>query len=82
MANKYVEETKPWNLAKEGKVEQLKAFIRLLVEVIRKTGFLLEPFMPQTGRSVLEQVGSDTIRKGAPLFPRIEKEENKRKEKK
>jgi methionyl-tRNA synthetase len=82
MANKYVEETKPWNLAKEGKAQQLEAFIKLLVEVIRRTGFLLEPFMPQTGRSIQEQVGKETICKGAPLFPRIETEESKRKEKK
>jgi methionyl-tRNA synthetase len=82
MANKYVEETKPWNLSKDGKTEQLQAFMRLLVEVIRKTGSLLEPFMPATGRSIREQAGSDTICKGAPLFPRIETEESKRKEKK
>ena len=82
LANKYVEETKPWNLAKENRQDQLRAFIRLLVEVIRKAGCLLEPFMPGTGRSIREQLGSDTIAKGAPLFPRIETDSSKRKEKK
>jgi hypothetical protein len=33
------------------------------------------PFMPETARSIQEQIGSDetgTIKKGKPLFPRIE----------
>ncbi|MFA6384982.1 MAG: class I tRNA ligase family protein, partial [Candidatus Omnitrophota bacterium] len=82
MANKYVEETKPWNLAKEEKTEELKAFIRLLVEVIRKTGSLLLPIMPSTGGSIQEQLGGPVVHKGLPLFPRIETKESKRKEKK
>ncbi|MBN1913972.1 MAG: methionine--tRNA ligase [Candidatus Omnitrophica bacterium] len=72
MANKYVEDTKPWNLAKENKTEELKAFIRLLVDVIRGASSALEPFMPGTARSINEQLGSDKINKGNPLFPRIE----------
>ena len=72
MANKYVEETKPWNLAKENKAEELKAFIRLLVGVIREVAKTIAPFMPQTAASILEQVGGERVKKGAPLFPRIE----------
>ena len=72
MANKYVEETKPWNLAKENKTEELKAFIRLLVEVIRTVGSQISPFMPNTAVSIKEQLGGDVIKKGAPLFPRID----------
>lgn len=71
-ANKYVEETKPWNLAKENKAEELKQFIRLLVEVIRVVAGAIAPFMPQTAESIKEQLGSDKIKKGAPLFPRID----------
>ncbi|MDD5596044.1 MAG: class I tRNA ligase family protein, partial [Candidatus Omnitrophica bacterium] len=72
LANKYVEETKPWNLAKENKTEELKNFIRILLEVIRKTGVEIAPFMPQTAESIKEQVGSSNVNKGKPLFPRIE----------
>jgi len=71
-ANKYVEQTKPWNLAKEGKSKELKAFIRLLVEVIRSVSKALYPFMPGTAESITQQLGSDTIKKGNPLFPRID----------
>ena len=72
MANKYVEETKPWNLSKEGKTEELKAFIRLLVEVIRNVGEAISPFMPRTAESIREQIGEERINKTNPLFPRIE----------
>ena len=72
MANKYVEETKPWNLAKENKTAELKAFIRLLVDVIRAVSGYIEPFMPDTAASIKEQIGQEIIKKGKPLFPRIE----------
>jgi len=72
MANKYVEDTKPWNLAKENKKEELEAFIRLLVDVIREVADKLYPFMPQTAGLILEQLGKDKVKKGGPLFPRID----------
>ena len=71
-ANKYVEETKPWNLSKENKIEELKCFIRLLVDVIRAAADELYPFMPDTANSIKEQIGKDVIQKGNPLFPRID----------
>jgi methionyl-tRNA synthetase len=72
MANKYVEETKPWNLAKENKTEELKNFICILIKVISAVEHALEPFMPQTAEAIRAQIGPETITKGAPLFPRIE----------
>jgi methionyl-tRNA synthetase len=72
MANKYIEQTKPWNLAKEDKTDELKAFIRLLVDVIREVTNHISAFMPQTAASIKEQLGEDKIKKGKPLFPRID----------
>ncbi|MDP2939583.1 MAG: methionine--tRNA ligase [Candidatus Omnitrophota bacterium] len=71
LANKYIEDTKPWNLVKERKEEQLKAFINLLVKAIREVSNELLPFMPSTATSILEQFGKENIIKGKPLFPRI-----------
>lgn len=71
MTNKYIEETKPWNLAKENRIEELKSFIRLLVEVIREVAREIYPFMPETSKSIIQQIGEDKIKKGKPLFPRI-----------
>jgi methionyl-tRNA synthetase len=72
MANKYIEDTKPWNLLKEKKLEELKAFILVLVEVIRKVAEAISPFMPQTAESILRQIGNEKVSKGKPLFPRID----------
>lgn len=72
MANKYIEETKPWNLAKENKAEELKSFIRLLVDVIRQVDKGILPFMPKTADLIKNQIGSTKIQKGNPLFPRID----------
>jgi len=72
ITNKYVEETKPWNLVKEHKELRLKEFIRLLVEAIRAIGRQLAPFMPGTAKSIYKQLGAAEVLKGEPLFPRIE----------
>jgi len=72
MANKYVEETKPWNLAKENKTRELETFIRLLADVIREAAKAIAPFMPDTAEAIMEQIGADVIKKGKPLFPRID----------
>jgi methionyl-tRNA synthetase len=72
MANKYIEDTKPWNLAKEKKEGKLKEFILCLVDVIREVANCIYPFMPQTSESIIEQLGRDKVKKGKPLFPRIE----------
>lgn len=72
LANKHVEETKPWNLAKENKQDELKNFIRLLVDVIRAVADQLEIFMPDTARAIKDQFEGSSIKKENPLFPRIE----------
>lgn len=74
MANKHIEYTKPWNLVKEGKQDELKEFIRLLVDTIREVAKHLYPFMPRTAESIQIQLGGKDIKKGNPLFPRIETE--------
>jgi methionyl-tRNA synthetase len=72
MANKYVEEAKPWNLAKEKKTAELNQFLLTLVSVLRKAKETLLPFLPQTASLIEEQLGDKTIKKGNPLFPRID----------
>jgi len=72
-ANKYVEETKPWNLAKENKTAELRAFLGLLVGVIRKVADEIAAFMPDAAESIKVQLGTTRVNKGSPLFPRIDK---------
>lgn len=72
MANKYIEDSKPWNLLKENKLDELKAFIVLLVKVIRQVAESIMPFMPKTAESIQRQMGKDRIQKEKPLFPRVD----------
>lgn len=71
VANKYIEDTKPWNLKKEGKIRELENFISLLIRLIKIVGAQLGPFMPQTAAKINAQIKSDRVVKGDPLFPRI-----------
>ena len=84
-ANHYIEDSEPWALAKdEAKVDQLAFVIYNLLEAIRISAHLLEPFMPTTSA----EAGSDNlaeacvwgglaggvpVEKGDALFPRLQK---------
>lgn len=58
-ANKYIDETTPWSLAKdESKKARLAAVLYNLLESIRVTTALLAPFMPTTMPRALEQIGA------------------------
>jgi len=46
--NGYVEETKPWGLAKEGKEVELDQVLANLFEGVKRASILLWPFMPET----------------------------------
>ena len=46
--NKYIDDTTPWVLAKEGKLERLQTVLYNLLESIRISAVLLTPFMPTT----------------------------------
>ncbi len=55
--NKYIDDTAPWVLAKEEQTEKLESVMYHLVENLRKIGILVRPFMPETGRNILKQLG-------------------------
>lgn len=56
-ANKYVEDTKPWVLAKEEKKEELAHAIYNLLEMVRHIGLFLTPFMPASAHKILDWLG-------------------------
>ncbi len=58
--NKYIDETAPWTLAKEEKTEELKAVMYHLVENLRKIAILISPFMNDTSKNILRQLGIDS----------------------
>lgn len=59
-ANKYIDETMPWALAKdEAQKERLGSVMYNLIETIRIISVLLESFMPNTSKKIFEQIGAD-----------------------
>ncbi len=58
-SNKYIDETMPWNLAKEGNIERLKTVIYNLLEAIRIGAVLLSPFLPDTSMNILKQLNTE-----------------------
>ena len=57
--NKYIDETEPWNLAKdETKKERLATVLYNLFEGIRIGAVCLEAFLPTTSKKILDQIGT------------------------
>ena len=58
--NKYIDETMPWALAKdEAQSDRLSTVLYNLVESIVIGATLLEPFMPDTSKKILEQLNAE-----------------------
>ena len=56
-ANKYIDETMPWALAKdEAKKERLGTVLYNLLESIRFAAVALEPYLPDTSAKILSQI--------------------------
>lgn len=59
-ANKYIDETMPWILAKsEDTYPRLRTVIYNLLEVIRVAAVLLTPYIPKTAEAIFSQLGTD-----------------------
>ena len=59
-ANKYIDETMPWALAKdEAQRERLGTVLYNLLETIRWGAVMLQPIIPETAAEILEKLGSD-----------------------
>jgi methionyl-tRNA synthetase len=63
MCNKFIDETKPWVLAKgenEGDIETLGNVLYHLAECLRFVAVLIAPFLPDTASAMFEQLGVDS----------------------
>ena len=59
-SNKYIDETMPWALAKdETKQERLQTVLYNLIESIRIAAVLLDSFLPETSKKILDQINTD-----------------------
>ena len=70
-ANIYVDQNKPWELAKTDE-EKLAPVMGNLIQLCRELGTMLEPIIPETAAKIKEHVGGEKVHLGDPLFPPIE----------
>ena len=85
--NRYVEENKPWELAKdEAETDRLDLVLYSLAEGIRVLAMVLHPYMPETSGQVLEALaegnreldafgargGGQRVERIPPLFPKLD----------
>ena len=56
-ANKYIDETAPWTLAKQEETEKLESVMSHLVETLRIVAILIKPAMTETSNKILSQLG-------------------------
>jgi methionyl-tRNA synthetase (EC 6.1.1.10) len=57
-ANKFIDETMPWKLAKEeGMREELARVMAHLAETLRRVAILLQPFLTKTPEKIFRQLG-------------------------
>ena len=69
-ANKYVDQTEPWKLAKTDPA-RLAVVVYTVLEAVRFLGVMLWPFMPQKCDALLTQLGLEAIKpqEGKDLWP-------------
>jgi methionyl-tRNA synthetase len=85
--NRYVEESRPWDLAKDGsRAADLDQVLYSLAEGVRVLALLLLPYMPATSERLLDALsepgrelaelgsrgGGERIERIPPLFPKLE----------
>lgn len=71
--NQYIEEAKPWDIAKNKDEAHLKEVLAYQVSCLIQIADLLEPFMPQTTMKIRQIFQEGVVRPGQEtLFPRKE----------
>jgi methionyl-tRNA synthetase len=56
-ADKYIDSSAPWKLAKEGKREEIARVLYNVVDELRNIAILVAPFLPDTSRKIWQQLG-------------------------
>jgi methionyl-tRNA synthetase len=76
--NQYIEEEKPWKIAKEGDEQHLREVLAYQVSCLVEIAGMLEPFMPDTAAKIKYIFAEGVVRPmEGTLFPRLEKASDK-----
>lgn len=72
--NQYIEEEKPWELAKEADTDHLREVLAYLCSSLSEIAVLLTPFMPDTAHKIANVFAGGVVHPlEAPLFPKEER---------
>lgn len=72
--NQYIDETKPWEIAKSGDQDHLREVLAYQSGCLLEIAGLLAPFMPDTAQKIYSTLGSGILKPlPGPLFPKEEK---------
>jgi methionyl-tRNA synthetase len=63
VADRYINDTKPWELAKKEKMDEVADVISHVAETLRHVTILVFPFMPTTALKIWEAMGYDALSK-------------------
>lgn len=70
--NQYIEEERPWQIAKEGDAEHLQEVLSYVVSSLLQIADLIYPVLPQTAASIITHFGDGMVHnEGGPMFPKI-----------
>ena len=58
-ANKYIDLSMPWILAKEEKTERLNTVLYNLIETIRIVAILIQPYLVETSSKIFDYIGAE-----------------------
>lgn len=70
-ANLYIDENKPWALAKAGEQKKIDSVLSEVASQIVEIAKKLSPIMPATSQKILARMTAEKITRGEPLFPRL-----------
>lgn len=70
--NKDIDQSKPWELTKNGEVEKTQKILNELVVKLVHVAHLLEPFLPDTAANIYQIFDTENVieRPKTPLFPK------------
>ena len=72
--NQYIDETKPWQINKDGDADHLREVLAYQVSCLLEIAELLAPFMPETAQKIRHVFEDGVVRPiDGTLFPRKEK---------
>ena len=68
--NQYVDESKPWEMAKLDDEDHLREVLAYMVSMLLEISELLTPFMPETAGKIQQIFGSGILKPQPSLFPK------------